>query len=258
MNTCTAGLDDLFTNERIERLVSFNRYLAHDIRAPLLASIGAADLAHAALAQGDVEKALRLLGLLSARAHSMFGLVSALMALASAADDKLDLAPLSLTELARDAMEDACLSAGLVSPPTIVLHPLPNAVGSAPLLRQVFVNLVGNAMKFSRAAAAPVVEIGVARAEQALAVLFVRDNGVGFPAQDAGRLFEPFSRLHGSGYAGHGIGLNIVRRIVERHGGRVWAEPTSPRGATFYFTIPTISNFDPLASSRDDRGPTHL
>ena len=113
---------------------------------------------------------------------------------------------------------------------------LPVVVADPGLLRQVYVNLIGNALKFSAGAAAPRVDVGVA-AERRPPVFFVRDNGVGFAAGDAVRLFEPFQRLHAGRFAGHGVGLSIVRRIVERHGGRVWAESSPGAGANFRFTL---------------------
>jgi signal transduction histidine kinase len=92
-------------------------------------------------------------------------------------------------------------------------------------------------VKFSRDAAVPRVEVGALRDDGA-PVLFVRDNGVGFDPQRAATLFEPFQRLHGPRFEGSGVGLSIVKRIVERHGGRLWAESSPGRGATFYFTLP--------------------
>lgn len=102
----------------------------------------------------------------------------------------------------------------------------------------MYVNLLGNALKFSRDAQPPQVEVGafVHEGEQ---VCFVRDNGVGFDAAEAERLFQPFHRLHGQRFPGHGVGLSIVKRIVERHGGRLWAQAQRQQGATFFFSLPS-------------------
>lgn len=116
---------------------------------------------------------------------------------------------------------------------------LPSIRGDENLLRQVFVDLVANAVKYTRPRDPAVIEIG-ARAEQPRELLlFVRDNGVGFDLRYASKLFTPFQRMHSAdALRGIGMGLAKVRRIVARHGGRVWAESQVGQGATFYFTLP--------------------
>jgi signal transduction histidine kinase len=104
------------------------------------------------------------------------------------------------------------------------------------LVRQVLVNLIGNALKFTSGVPHPEVHVGMTGAGGA-SVFFVRDNGVGFDAAQAKRLFKPFNRAHGSRFKGSGVGLSIVKRIVDRHGGRVWAESVPDRGSTFHFSF---------------------
>ena len=103
-------------------------------------------------------------------------------------------------------------------------------------MRQVFANLLANGIKFSGSAAQPRVEVGATRSPEGV-VFHVRDNGVGFTEAQGRELFVPFRRLHADRFEGHGIGLTIVRRIVERHGGRLWAEGRPGQGATFFFTL---------------------
>jgi chemotaxis family two-component system sensor kinase Cph1 len=106
------------------------------------------------------------------------------------------------------------------------------------MLQQVWVNLISNAIKFTRHAASARIEVG-AMASELETTYFVRDNGVGFDMQYYGKLFGVFQRLHGvEEFEGTGIGLAIVHRIVVRHGGRVWAEGRVGEGATFFFSLP--------------------
>lgn len=221
---------------RLDSLRSFNRQVAHDLRGPLVSVACAAERAQQALASGDVRTAEQLLHLLAVHAGGLKELVTELLALAQASEAPLHQAPVDLMELARDAVEQARIISGVGEAAEIRLHPLPAITGGAPLLRQVFVNLVCNALKFSRLVEHPLVEIGMVSSGGQRA-LFVRDNGIGFDPARADRLFQPFSRLHGKEYSGHGVGLSIVKRVVERHGGRVWAAAGVPQGAVFYFTL---------------------
>ena len=117
----------------------------------------------------------------------------------------------------------------------ITIEALPMVNGDATLLEQVFSNLIGNAVKFSRDRTPAVIQIGQRTADGAI---FVCDNGVGFDMTYADKLFSPFQRLHKSAeFEGTGIGLAIVNRVIHRHGGRIWAESTVGQGTTFYFTL---------------------
>jgi signal transduction histidine kinase len=123
----------------------------------------------------------------------------------------------------------------------IEIGELPAAQGDEMLIQQVYANLVGNALKFSAKAASPAVEVGTeagAGATGGTPVYFVRDNGAGFDSAHAAKLFKPFERLHSEEeFPGTGIGLALVYLIVQRHGGRIWAESTPGRGSTFRFTL---------------------
>jgi two-component system sensor kinase len=118
------------------------------------------------------------------------------------------------------------------------IQPLPASHGDAPMLRRVWTNLLDNAIKFTRHQPDAVIEVG-ARAGEGETVYYVKDNGVGFDMQYSNKLFGVFQRLHGQNeFPGTGIGLAIVKRIVARHGGRVWAEGKVGQGATLYFALP--------------------
>ena len=132
----------------------------------------------------------------------------------------------------------ACEELGRSNPQArIEFGALPKARGDPVLMGQVYANLVGNAIKFSSKTPSPRVELG-AETQDGAPVYFVRDNGAGFEMDHAGQLFKPFERLHSEAeFQGTGIGLALVQLIVQRHGGRIWAESAPGRGATFRFTL---------------------
>jgi signal transduction histidine kinase len=222
----------------IAGLESFNRQVSHDLRGPLGGIGGLAELAGAALQRGDSAAAQRLLAPIAQQAALTTQLVDALLMLARSGDVPLNKSPTDLGRLARE-VADSLRSAGgaAQSAPRVEIQTLPVVDADATLLRAVFTNLIGNGLKFSAERGDGAVRV---HAEQTpgMVTVSVADNGVGFDSAAAARLFQPFARLHGQQFAGTGIGLTIVRRIVERHGGRVWASGQPGVGATFSFTLP--------------------
>lgn len=231
--TCREGLRD-----RLESLASFNRHVAHDLRGSLVTVSCAAEQARKALGRGDPAMAGQLLAMLEMRANGLRQLVTELMELAEA-DAPVHRRPVDLNTVAAAALDEVRVGPHALPHAVVQLDPLPMVHGSAALLQQVFVNLMGNAMKFSRASDQPQVRIGETRLQGRRSIC-VQDNGVGFAHHQASQLFQPFSRLHGAAYVGHGIGLSFVRRVVENHGGEVWATPLEPHGAAFHFTLPGL------------------
>ena len=228
----TQALEDL-----VASLEAFNRSVSHDLRGPLGGIAGLARLAADALASGDVAMAQRSLAAISTQAETSTKLVAALLQLARMGDAELAPRRVSLEALARDVIAQLQHDRPDAASARWIIGTLPDVQADADLLRPVLVNLVTNALKFSRDSDPPTVRIE-ASADDGEVTVVVRDNGVGFDSAAAGQLFEPFARLHGRAFEGHGIGLSIVRRAVERHGGRVWAEAEPDHGAAFHFTLP--------------------
>ena len=231
--------------ETIEGLESFNRSISHDLRGPLGGIVGVAKLARDYVLNGDAVAAQRMLQAIASQAETSEKLVSALLALARSSDASLNKQQVDTGALVREVVESMRhVRTAAVLP--VVVGWLPHVDADPELSRQVFVNLIGNALKFAVGASQPRIEVGVTGDPDA-PVFFVRDNGVGFRPEEANRLFKPFQRLHSGYFEGFGVGLSIVKRIVERHGGKVWAEGCPGRGATFYFTL----DFDVQSGGRN-------
>ena len=142
----------------------------------------------------------------------------------------------NVNALVRESLQDlASLQTGRVI--ELQVADLPGCAGDPALLKQVWINLLSNALKYTRQRNPAVVEVGC-RQQQRENIYFVRDNGAGFDMRYVGKLFGVFQRLHrAEEYEGTGVGLAIVQRVIHRHGGRVWAEAAVDRGATFSFTL---------------------
>ena len=165
-------------------------------------------------------------------------IIEALLQFARSSDSELGLVEVDLEQLLDEAI--ATLPAARDRDIQWRRSRLPKALGDAALLRLVLINLVGNAIKYTRGRDPAVIEIGTRTGRQHEVVVFVRDNGIGFDMQHAHKLFGPFQRLHrATEFEGTGIGLANAHRIVTRLGGAIWAEAEVERGATFYFSLPT-------------------
>ena len=228
----TEELHDMVTG-----LEGFNRSVSHDLRGPLGGVASLTRLAIAAIQRGDTARAVTMLEAVADQADMLGTLVNDLLTLARVADATLTLHQVDLAQCMREASEQLRLAGMPVE--LVQAGPLASVRADAGLLRQVFVNLVGNALKFSRAATPPQVKVELVP-DATRVVVAVRDNGPGFDPARAGELFEPFKRLHGAAFEGTGLGLAIVRRIVERHGGAVWAESRPGQGASFFVGLPAV------------------
>lgn len=216
--------------ELIGGLESFNRGVSHDLRGPLGGMSQLARLAADAMMQGDSTLAERALPQIASQCDASVKMVNAMLELARVGETPAQRVPVDLRAVVASAVEEVTLSQAAAGRMSIHVGELPVVLADPVLLRTAFVNLIGNAVKFSREAAEPCIEID-ARTEGRDVVLSVRDNGSGFPAESAERLFDPFYRAPGARQEGHGLGLSLTRRAIEAMGGQVWAVAPPQGGA---------------------------
>ena len=227
---------------RNRELEAFSGSVSHDLRGPLQVISSFAE--HMLEDEDDPlsAEARRRLSRIQAAAGRMADLVESLLILARASRGQLRRVAFDMSATARQVIAEveAREPARVIG---FTVHEGMTADGDEGLVRVILENLINNAVKFTRKVADPAIEIGCT-AEG----FFVRDNGAGFPAGQAGELFRPFARLHDADdFPGTGIGLTTVHRAVERHGGEIWAKGEDGRGATFWFTLP------PATKVADDR-----
>lgn len=220
-----------------KELEAFSYSVSHDLRAPLRAVAGYVRMLKEGYAARLDAEGNRMLDVVSGEARRMGQLIDDLLAFSRLGRQQMEHAPIDLAALARSAFERR--TAVAPNPPVhLELKPLPPALGDQAMLRQVFANLIGNAIKFTRHQPAPIVEVGGSIRDGEL-TCYIKDNGVGFDEKYGHKLFGVFQRLHSEAeFEGTGVGLALVQRIIQRHGGRVWAEGKLNQGATFYFTLP--------------------
>ena len=222
-----------------EELDAFSHSVSHDLRAPLRAIAGYSQVICEDYAPQLPQEAKRLFEQVHSSAQRMQTLIEDLLDFARFTREPMNVQPLDMQALALDVWQEQ-LAASRTSSAEIQIPPLPCCPADPSLLRQVWANLLSNALKYSRHRDPPRIEVGASQSPgQDETIFFVRDNGAGFDMQQAHRLFGVFQRLHdASQFEGTGVGLSIVRRIIARHGGRVWAEGQPGQGASFYFTLP--------------------
>jgi light-regulated signal transduction histidine kinase (bacteriophytochrome) len=209
--------------------------IVHELRAPLRALRCYASMLDEEYGAGLAPEARTLLTKVIGAVREMDRMTVDLLALARAGIPDGSMSWVDTSEVVRQVLADlAPQCTGRVS---FRFGELCKCLGHAGLLRQVWTNLISNALKFTRERDPALIELGSFPA-RGVSTWFVRDNGIGFDSRHARDLFVPFRRLHDARQVeGHGLGLAIVRRIVECHGGRLWAESRPGEGATFYFTL---------------------
>ncbi|HEY9073541.1 MAG TPA: ATP-binding protein, partial [Desulfobaccales bacterium] len=216
---------------------AFSYSVSHDLKAPIRAIEGYSRMLAAEHAARLDAEGLRFLEVICHNTSIMAQLIDDLLALSRLGRQPIRKSVINLTAMTRRVFEqlrdqepDRDLQ--------LTLGELPPALGDPALINQVMINLVANAIKYTRSRETAAISLE-GRTEGQETVYSVRDNGIGFDERYVHKLFGVFQRLHGSQeYEGTGVGLAIVQRIVERHGGRVWAAGKVNEGATFYFSLP--------------------
>ncbi|HET9390764.1 MAG TPA: ATP-binding protein, partial [Steroidobacteraceae bacterium] len=217
-------------------LESFSYSVSHDLRAPLRTVQGFCQMFLEDFGSGIPAEGRQLLDRVEAGARRMGQLIEDLLALSQLGRRPLIRGSLALEPLVR-RLADELLARDTGRRVDVRVGKLDRCDADGSLLEQVLVNLLSNAFKFTRQRDPAIIEIDCER-RSGETVYFVRDNGVGFKMEYAGKLFGVFQRLHSeSEFEGTGVGLSIVQRIVQRHGGRIWAESEPGKGTTFYFTL---------------------
>jgi PAS domain S-box-containing protein len=220
-----------------QELEAFSYSVSHDLRAPLRHIHGYVELLRGATEGTLSDKALHYLTTITHASVEMGDLIDDLLAFSRVARAEIGSTSVALDALVQEVIrgqEMATRGRDIVW----TIASLPTVIGNTSLLKQVLANLIDNALKYSRTRDTARIEIGCAGEETGRVIVFVRDNGVGFDMQYADKLFGVFQRLHrAEEFEGTGIGLATVRRIVSRHGGRVWAHGALNAGATFFMTL---------------------
>ena len=224
-----------------KELEAFSYSVSHDLRAPLRAIDG-----YTRILVEDYEPLLddegkRICGVISREARRMGQLIDDLLAFSRLGRKEMYSSKIDMNALAASVFEELMkhenrerIDFGLAK--------LPMARGDSSLIRQVWVNLLANAIKFTSKKDRSVIEVGCKHTREE-SIYYVRDNGAGFDMEYGNKLFGVFQRLHTeSEFSGTGVGLAIVQRIIRRHGGRVWAQGAVEKGATFYFALPRKEN----------------
>jgi PAS domain S-box-containing protein len=217
-------------------LEAFSYSVSHDLRAPLRAMDGFSQAVLEDYREQLPAEGQRYLGIIREGAQRMGALIDDLLTFSRLSRVSVSNQPVDMGRLVADALDDLGVKAG-DSKVQVRLGELPPCHGDPALLKQVWLNLLSNALKYSRKRDTPVVEVG-SETQDGKQVYVVKDNGTGFDMLYANKLFGVFQRLHRSDeYEGTGVGLAIVQRVIHRHGGSVWADAALDKGATFFFTV---------------------
>lgn len=218
-------------------LDAFTYSVSHDLRAPLRAVDGFSKFLLEDCANKLDSECLRMLNLIRSNIQKMDQMIIDLLALSNTIRSELDFSCIDMTQMSISMLKEKA-APDVIDRIEVSVDPLPEAFADMELIRQVWANLISNAIKFSAKEKKPSIRI-YGHSESGFNNYSIEDNGDGFNPQYANKLFGVFRRLHKSDdFEGTGMGLAIVQRIIYRHGGKVWAEGAEGKGATFSFSLP--------------------
>jgi PAS domain S-box-containing protein len=225
--------------ERTAELEAFSYSVSHDLRAPLRAIDGFSKILFEDHSPNLNAEGNRILNVIQNNTAKMGQLIDDLLKFSRIGRQEITLSGINMKKLARSVFDElsSLESKRLL---TFKMDEMPNSNADRNLIQEVFANLLSNALKFTRPRKEAMIHVG-AEASEDECIYYVKDNGVGFNMKYKSKLFQVFQRLHSvSDFEGTGVGLALVKRIIDKHGGRVWAEGELNKGATFYFTLPRI------------------
>jgi len=233
-------------NERTAQLEAANSELqafaysvSHDLRAPLRAIDGFSKFVLEDYGPKLDTEGHRLLGLIRSNTQKMDKLITDILSLSRVTRGEQKKSKIDMTKMAKSMFHESALPE-IQHKLNFIIDELPETYADPTYIKQVWINLISNAIKFSSHRDKPVIRIG-GKTDSGYSVYFVKDNGVGFNPEYTHKLFGVFQRLHKANeFEGNGVGLAIVQRIILRHGGQVWAEGIEGEGATFYFSLPVL------------------
>ncbi len=221
-----------------QELEAFSYSVSHDLRAPLRAVDGFSRMVVEDYSERLDDEGRRMLGVIRSETQRMGRLIDDLLAFSRLGRQQMELEEIDMREIAQAVFDEQVAQEPAGRNFHLVIRDLPPVRATATMIRQVWVNLIGNAIKFTKGRDPAEIEIGAMEGEDGVPVYYVKDNGAGFDMRFADKLFGVFQRLHSAEeFPGTGVGLALVQRIVHRHGGTIWAQGEVDRGATFYFTI---------------------
>jgi signal transduction histidine kinase len=223
--------------KRLEELDAFAHTVAHDLKNPLTRIIGYAELLEGEFDTLPEEDLHGFVGIIARGGRKMENIINELLLLASVREGEVESQPLDMSDIVDEAQRRLSHMIEESKARIILPESWPAALGHGPWVEEVWLNYISNAIKYS--GREPRLELGGAVEPGGTARFWVRDNGPGLSEEDQGRLFAPFTRLHQVRAEGHGLGLSIVRRIVNKLGGRAGVESQVGKGSVFYFTLPS-------------------